>query len=305
MQHPEQNTEPYQAPDAWVALLRRCVDAERPRVVVSLSAGRSPYRSVLDLSPSVSRVARDDGPELVTLHPGSGYLPGTVLDVAASVYAASTEIFLDQRRGDGSAYVRTGRLRLQVFDGETELGSDSQSVARETLGAPVETVVENATATSEVIRVLEAHARTLGTQFIQLSKQGIDAAANERSGIVEHARAALELGREAGELKAAAAAELASVHAQPFLTSEAGQTLVLVVVEQIPALVGLAGMALKMRADALAARLTAQAQAPAQPAPSSQPESVPVKVEAQRGGARRRRPAKSAGPVNPENSGTE
>ena len=247
-------TAPYSPPDAWVSILREVGDCERPRLLVSLSVGRGSYRTILDLSPGVSRVDVG-GTEVHTLHLGDDYPPASVLDSAAALYSDAAGIFLDTRRAAGSAYCRVGRLRLQLLDGDAERQQTSHGIAREAFGA--DDLSEGPAApNNDALKVLENHSKTVGSQFITLAKQAADAARQEREGILEYARGALELTKEAGEYRAAALAALAEAERGSFLESPAGQALVSVAVEQIPVALGLAKLALEMRAAARAEKQT-------------------------------------------------
>ena len=278
-------TEPFSPPDEWVELFRRVPELSKPRVLVSLSAGRGAYRAIRDLVPQVSRVssAAGDGTEVVTLHVGE-YLPGDAHDVAASLYADAATEFLATRRGDGAAHLRVGRLRLQLLDGDAEIGSHSLGVEREAFGA-VDDLVETGAAGGDALRVLEAHSKTLGAQFVALAKLAGEQSARDREGIIDATRGAIAVTVEASEYRAAAAAELAAAQGGGFWSSEAGALAVGVVLEQVPALIGLVELALKVRGARLAAGAAAAAPAPA-PAPAPKPKpKAKAKAKAVRGKA--------------------
>lgn len=259
------NTNPYQPPDEWVEILMKLPQLELPRVVVAMSAGRGSYKPIIDVKPKVTRVVRDEGNEqrdVVTVHLAEDYVDGDCRDAAETLYAEACAKFLDTRRGDGSNFVRQGRLRLQLFEGASEVGSHSLEVAREAFGV-MDDIVQLGTNTADsVLRVIADHSKTVGQQFLALAKQQGEQATSERAGILDYARGALELTKEAGEYRAAAALQLAEGANGGFWSSESGTMLTVTLVESVPKAFDLLDKLVSARkADAEARRAEAEARA--------------------------------------------
>lgn len=228
---------PFQPPDEWIEILLKLPDLERPRIIVSLSAGRGGYKGIIDTTPEVSRVVSDEGDpakDIITVHLGADFVPGDCRDAAETLYSEACKTFLEARRADGSSFIRSGRIRLQLFEGQTETGVHALEVTREAFGETDDVVVQSSGAAGDALRIVADHSKNVGSQFISLSRLAGEQAAAERSGVLEYARGALELTKEAGEIRAAAMAQLASATDNGFMHTEAGQALAFVMIEQIP-----------------------------------------------------------------------
>jgi hypothetical protein len=251
------NPSPYQPPEAWVDAFARLPELHAPRIIVALSAGRAAYRAILDVSPVVMRVPNDAHPEDATrdtiiVRLGDDYLEGDTRDAAETLYSATLQLFLDSRTRTEQP-VRYGRLRMQLLDGPNLMAEHAHDVLRESFGEP-DTVVDGAGSpniSDTVASTLREHAKMVGQQFIVLARQNAEQARADRNGIIETARGALELVKDASDYKVAAASQLAAASANDggFLSTDAGMLLVTTAVEQVEPLFNLASKWLDVRLE--------------------------------------------------------
>lgn len=251
------NPSPYQPPEAWVDAFARLPDLHAPRVIVALSAGRSAYRTILDVAPIVMRVPSDTFPDDATkdtiiVRLGDDYLEGDTRDAAETLYSATLQLFLDSRTRTEQP-IRYGRLRMQLLDGPNVMAEHAHDVLRESFGEP-DTVVDGAgapNASDSVLAGMREHAKMVGQQFIVLARQNAEQSRADRNGIIDTARGALELVKDASDYKVAAATQLAAASANDggFLSTDAGMLLVSTAVEQLPTVFDLAGKWLDVRME--------------------------------------------------------
>lgn len=231
-------TEPYSPPDDWVIALARVPDLNEPRLVVSLSAGRAAYKPLIDVRPTVTRV-EVDGAEVVSLDLAE-YQSGDAFDVATSIYADVCAQFLAMRRADGAAHVRSGRIRLQVLDGTTEIVQHSHGVAREAFDVDASELHEFQPSgapgiQTDALRVMADHSRMVTQSFLTLAKQTNDNLAREREGVLTYTKGAIEVIQEVSDQRATMLAEQAEQAMRgSLLDSEAGQHLISEIAGALP-----------------------------------------------------------------------
>lgn len=221
METDSDETDPYTAPDGWAELVRQLAgDAiAEPRVILAQSRGRAAYQSILDARVRVTRVSDGEGlPERISFT-APGMPPGNAVDLAAALYSTAVRTFLDGKRGDTKARVKAARVRLQVFDGDRELGQAAVNVARSEFELDEQTLFESpAGAGGEMMvtaamRMVSEHSREMSRAFVALARTVGDQAQAERAGLIEYAHGALAIVKEAGEIHSAAIARAAEVDA--------------------------------------------------------------------------------------------